>query len=82
MDAGTPASSRAVANLRALLNRFPESSVRLTVREATPAEHARLGGAPALVKRGPGPRALIFGTLDDAQPVLELLQLAGLVPAI
>jgi len=81
----SPASLRALRNLHALLERFPGLPVKLTVRDlaecSAESEGDHVAYAPTLVKRGPGPRAWILGTLDDVQPVLDLLRVEGLAPA-
>ncbi|MBS2027465.1 MAG: response regulator [Deltaproteobacteria bacterium] len=81
----SPASLRALRNLHALLERFPGLPVKLTVRNLAESgaepEGDQVAFAPTLVRRGPGPRAWILGTLDDVQPVLDLLRVEGLAPA-
>lgn len=82
----SPASLRAVRNINALLEKFPGLPLRLTLCDLTKdrsgaAERDRIAFTPTLVKTGPGPRVWILGTLDDLQPVLDLLELSGLVPS-
>jgi len=81
----SPASLRAVRNLKALLEREPDLPIELGICDitlhASQAAADRISLTPTLVKKGPGPRAWIVGTLDDLQPVLDLLDVAGLAHA-
>jgi len=78
----SPASLRAVRNLKTLLEREPDLPIELGICDitahASQAAADRISLTPTLVKKGPGPRAWIVGTLDDLQPVLDLLDIAGL----
>lgn len=84
----SPSSLRALRNLNALLERYPGLPVVLTVRDLSrpeslaEAEVDRIAFTPTLVKKSPGPRAWVLGTLDDVRPVLDLLEISGLVPAL
>jgi DNA-binding response OmpR family regulator len=83
----SPSSLRALRNLQALLERFPGLPVVLTVRDLSlpeslaEAEIDRIAFTPTLVKKSPGARSWILGTLDNVRPVLDQLEIAGLIPA-
>lgn len=79
--AGSPASRRAVANLRRLCDeRIPGEYdlevVDLVERPEEAATHDILA-APTLIKVAPAPVARLIGDLSDPEPVIAALGLDG-----
>jgi hypothetical protein len=80
----SPASVRALANLRRILRRYPARKVSLTVCDlaADPDAGAldRVAFTPTLYKRAPEPPLWILGDLSEPAPLLDLLDFYGVHP--
>lgn len=78
----SPASERAIRNLKAVVAGFGPDRVRLSIhdltRDAAEAEKDQVLFSPTLVRRAPAPRFWIVGDLSSGNAVLELLELSEL----
>src|SRR5262245_36213017 len=72
---------KALRTIRDVLNQYDTSQVKFTVCDLS--GRPSLGDAdsvvftPTLVKRGPGPRTWIVGNLDQAELLVDLLDVSG-----
>jgi two-component system response regulator GlrR len=77
----SPASAQARRNLERLLDAFEPSQIKYTVcdlvRDPLAGEDDRVAFTPTLVKRYPGPRTWILGTLRETQIIGDLLRASG-----
>lgn len=80
----SPSSLRALRRLNALIERFPEGHVGLTVHDLAEApledESDRVVFTPTLVRKLPLPKVWVIGDLDDPQLILDLLTTLGVKP--
>ena len=78
VDAHSPRSPEAIANIKAVLSRFHSSRVSLTICDLSPnpdgGNRDGVAFTPTLVKRSPGPRTFILGHLTNPALLLELLE--------
>jgi len=81
VSAASPASVRAVANVRRLLRQYRSGQVDLTVCDLTKdpasAEADGIAFTPTLCKRQPEPPMWILGDLSHPEPLVELLEFYG-----
>jgi hypothetical protein len=72
---------KALRTIRDVLNQYDTSQVKFSVCDLS--GRPSLGDAdsvvftPTLVKRGPGPRTWIVGNLDQAELLVDLLDVSG-----
>ena len=85
VNAESPKSVAAIANIQRVLARFESSRVRLTIHDLSQDPQAGAADAvaitPTLVKRSPGPRMFILGHITNDEVLVELLQACGQEPA-
>ncbi len=85
VSAASPASGRAVANVRRLLRQYQSGQVSLTVCDLTAdpscGEADQIAFTPTLCKRQPTPPMWILGDLSHPEPLLELLEFYGVETA-
>jgi len=81
ISASSPASVRAVANLRRLLRHYKRGQIDLTVCDLTTdpscGEADQIAFTPTLFKRQPEPPMWILGDLSRPEPLVELLEFHG-----
>lgn len=83
-SANSPASTKARANLEALLAEWDTAAVTMELcdlaRDACQAEEDHVVFTPTLVKRQPPPRVWILGDLSNRKVVVDLLYMCGARP--
>jgi len=81
VSAASPASVRAVANVRRLLRQYPSGQIDFTVcdlaQDPASAEADGIAFTPTLCKRQPEPPMWILGDLSHPEPLVELLEFYG-----
>ena len=81
VNAESPKSVAAIANIQRVLARFESSRVRLTIHDLSKNPQAGAADAvaftPTLVKRSPGPRMFILGQITNDEVLVELLRACG-----
>jgi KaiB-like protein len=81
----SPASARAVANLRRIVRQYKKRQIVVTVcdlsSDPTGGERDQIAFTPTLCKRRPEPPAWILGDLSRAEPLIELLEFCGVKPS-
>lgn len=84
ISGASPASARALANLRRILRRYRRGTVALDVRDlnADPwsGERDQITFTPTLCKRAPDPPMWILGDLSRPEPLVDLLEFYGVEP--
>ena len=84
VSASSPASVRALANLRRILRPYKSPHVAVDVRDLmvdpSSAERDQIAFTPTLCKRAPEPRMWILGDLSHPEPLVELLAYYGVEP--
>jgi len=79
VNADSPRSAHAIANIKRVLARYRSDTVTLTIcdlaaNSTTKGEGDNIVFTPALVKRSPGPRTCILGHLTNPKVLIELLE--------
>jgi circadian clock protein KaiB len=81
VSGSSPASSRALANLKRILTGYTTRSVTLSVcdvsAEPLRAEADQIAFTPTLCKRAPEPPMWIVGDLSNPRPLTDLLDFYG-----
>ncbi len=76
---GSPNSTKAITNLRALCSEVLQNRHEIEVVDVLKEPHRALEDGvlltPMLVKLSPGPISKVIGSLNDRQPVLQALGL-------
>ena len=81
ISSASPASIQARRNLERLLQEFKTAQVKLSIcdlsRDPLAGDADRIAFTPTLVKRYPGPKMWVLGSLKDPQVVADLLRVCG-----
>ena len=81
VSAASEKCQKALRTIGQVLQQYEAGQVRFTVRDLSRGtwsdDDAGVIFTPTLVKRGPGPRTWIVGNLDQAELLVDLLELSG-----
>ena len=84
VSGSSPASARALANLRRILRQYKSGHVAVDVcdlmADPTCGERDQIAFTPTLFKRAPEPPMWILGDLSRPEPLTELLEYYGVEP--
>lgn len=80
-SAASEKCQKAIRTIRAVLEQYSGADIRFTIcdlaRSPAQAEADSVVFTPTLVKRGPGPRTWIVGSLDQPDLLIDLLEVSG-----